>query len=157
MNLQAVFVRVVSSFAWITALANIWVGHAGLTNIKLHWYDLHHHLHLQMNTLVLLTIKVRSKKKKTLGAGRNCMQRTKYHHLTSPLRLTSQLPNLAALGNKTYRYIYIYSNSLQKTKLIVIFSTVCGYYNCVTSYPNFMNAVLEKNSWSWSSYLNKLY
>ena len=97
------------------------------------------------------------KKKKTLGAGRNCMQRTKYHHLTSPLRLTSRLPNLAALGNKTYRYIYIYSNSLQKTKLIVIFSTVCGYYNCVTSYPNFMNAVLEKNSWSWSSYLNKLY
>ena len=32
------------------------LGRPGLTNIKLHWYDLFHQLHLQINTLVLLTI-----------------------------------------------------------------------------------------------------
>ena len=38
---------------------NVWVhsisqclGRPGLTNIKLHWYDLNHQLHLQVNTLV---------------------------------------------------------------------------------------------------------
>ena len=32
-----------------------------------------------------------------------------------------------------------------------------SYYNCVTFYANFMNAMLEKNSCSGSCYLNKLY
>ena len=32
------------------------LGRPGLTNIKLHWYDLNHQLHLQINTLVLVTI-----------------------------------------------------------------------------------------------------
>ena len=48
MNLQAVFVRVVSSFAWIIfeyiALAYVWVGQVWPT----YWYDLNHQLHLQI-------------------------------------------------------------------------------------------------------------
>ena len=52
MNLQADFVRVVSSFAWIMFEYIALVGRPGLTNIKLHWYDMNHQLHLQINTLV---------------------------------------------------------------------------------------------------------
>ena len=32
------------------------LGQAGPTYIKVHWYDLNHQLHLQINTLVLVTI-----------------------------------------------------------------------------------------------------
>ena len=52
MNLQAGFVRVVSSFAWIMfeyISISQYLGWPGLTNVKLHWYD---QLHLQINTLV---------------------------------------------------------------------------------------------------------
>ena len=47
----------------IFCVNNLWVhstcrylGRPGLTNIKLHWYDLNHQLHLQIDILVLVTI-----------------------------------------------------------------------------------------------------
>ena len=40
---------------WVYSISQC-LGQPGLTNIKLHWYDLNHQLHLRTNTLVLLTI-----------------------------------------------------------------------------------------------------
>ena len=50
-SLQIHMLSIDNSF-WVYSICQ-YLGQPGLTNIKLHWYDLNHQLHLQINTLVL--------------------------------------------------------------------------------------------------------